>query len=153
MIEHTTGDILLADAEALVNPVNCVGVMGRGLALQFKQAHPQNFCAYKAAYDRHEVRPGKMFVFATGTHTNPTHIINFPTKRHGRDKSQLQDIQSGLADLAHLITRQPFRSIAVPPLGSGLGGLEWGLVRAEIEAALGVLAKGKRGVRVLLYGT
>jgi O-acetyl-ADP-ribose deacetylase (regulator of RNase III) len=86
MINYTTGDILAADTEALVNTVNCVGVMGRGIALQFKNAFPENFKAYAAACERKEVQPGQMFVFDTGQLTNPRYIINFPTKRHWRQE-------------------------------------------------------------------
>ena len=93
MIEFRTGDILTADAEALVNTVNCVGIMGRGVALQFKNAFPANFKAYEAACAREEVLPGKMLVFKTGTFTNPKFIINFPTKRHWRGKSRMEDIE------------------------------------------------------------
>src|SRR6476469_9938138 len=100
MIEYRTGDILRADAEALVNTVNCVGVMGRGIALQFKKIYPLNFKAYEAACERNEVQPGRMFVFETGQVTNPKYIINFPTKRHWRGKSRIEDIESGLKALA-----------------------------------------------------
>ena len=96
MISYTSGDILKADAEALVNTVNCVGVMGRGIALQFKNAFPENFGAYARACQKKEVLPGKMFVYRTGTLTTPYFIINFPTKRHWRGKSRLEDIDSGL---------------------------------------------------------
>ena len=136
MIRFKTGDILAEDAEALVNTVNCVGVMGRGIALQFKKAFPDNFKAYAAACQRGAVRPGQMFVFETGTLTNPRYIINFPTKRHWRGNSRLEDIKAGLADLTRQIRERGIRSIAVPPLGSGLGGLAWGVVRKDIEAAL-----------------
>ena len=136
MIRFTTGDILAEDAEALVNTVNCVGVMGRGIALQFKKAYPENFRAYAKACERGDVRPGRMFVFETGTLTNPRYIINFPTKRHWRGKSRIEDIDSGLKDLVSVICRRGVRSIAVPPLGSGLGGLEWSNVRSRIENAL-----------------
>ena len=95
MIEYKTGDILSEEAEALVNTVNCVGIMGRGIALQFKNAYPENFKAYYAAYKRNEIRPGRMFVFATGLLTNPRYIINFPTKRHWRGKSRIEDIEAG----------------------------------------------------------
>ena len=87
MIEYRTGDILGTDAEALVNTVNCVGVMGRGIALQFKNAYPANFKAYEAACRREDIQPGRMFVFETGYLGNPKYIINFPTKRHWRGKS------------------------------------------------------------------
>ena len=96
MIEFKTGDILRAEAEALVNTVNCVGIMGRGIALQFKNDFPENFKAYEAACEREEVQPGKMFVFETRTLTNPKFIINFPTKRHWRGKSRMEDIDSCL---------------------------------------------------------
>ena len=136
MIRYTTGDILAEDAEALVNTVNCVGVMGRGIALQFKKAYPQNFQAYAEACERGEVQPGRMFVYETGALTNPRYIVNFPTKRHWRSNSRMADIDSGLRDLTNVIRERGIRSIAVPPLGSGLGGLEWRHVRPRIEQAL-----------------
>ena len=136
MIRFTTGDILAEDAEALVNTVNCVGIMGRGIALQFKKAFPENFRIYATACERGEVRPGRMFVFETRELTNPRYIINFPTKRHWRGNSRIEDIQAGLKDLATVIRERDIRSIAVPPLGSGLGGLEWSDVRPRIEKAL-----------------
>src|SRR5215467_4152919 len=89
MTELTRGDILAAEAEALVNTVNCVGVMGRGIALQFRKAFPENFSFYEAACERSEVQPGKMLVFETGLLTGPHYIINFPTKRHWKGKSQM----------------------------------------------------------------
>lgn len=136
MIEFKTGDLLNEDVEALVNTVNCVGVMGRGVALQFKNAFPKNFKAYAAACKRNEVQPGKMFVYATGELTNPRFIINFPTKRHWRGKSRFEDIDAGLKDLVAVIRERGIRSIAIPPLGSGLGGLDWDDVRPRIERAL-----------------
>ena len=139
MIRFKTGDILAEDAEALVNTVNCVGVMGRGIALQFKKAFPENFRAYDEACERGEVRPGRMFVFETRQLTNPRYIVNFPTKRHWRGNSRIEDIDAGLKDLATVIRERDIRSIAVPPLGSGLGGLDWSDVRPRIEDALGGL--------------
>ena len=136
MIELTSGDILKDDAEAIVNTVNCVGIMGRGIALQFKNAWPENFKAYEAACRRDEVQPGRMFIFETGQLTNPRYIVNFPTKRHWRGKSRIQDIESGLLALVHEIRQRGITSVAIPPLGSGLGGLEWDEVRPRIEAAL-----------------
>ncbi|MFM7849488.1 MAG: macro domain-containing protein [Rubrivivax sp.] len=136
MIELTSGDILKDDSEAIVNTVNCVGIMGRGIALQFKNAWPENFKAYEAACLREEVQPGRMFVFETGHLTNPRYIINFPTKRHWRGKSRIQDIESGLTALVAEIQKRGITSVAIPPLGSGLGGLEWDDVRPRIEAAL-----------------
>lgn len=136
MIEFKTGDILAADVEALVNTVNCVGIMGRGIALQFKNMFPANFKAYEAACAHKEVQPGRMFVFETGGLTNPKFIINFPTKRHWRGKSRMEDIDAGLMALAGEIRQRDIKSIAIPPLGSGLGGLNWAEVRPRIEAAL-----------------
>ncbi len=135
MIEFKTGDIIAEEAEALVNAVNCVGVMGRGIALQFKKSFPENFEAYAAACKRNEVQPGQMFVFETGQ-LFPNYIINFPTKRHWRGKSRMEDIEAGLAALAQEIRERDIRSIAIPPLGSGLGGLDWSKVRLRIESML-----------------
>ncbi len=147
MIEYKCGDILRAEAEALVNTVNCVGVMGRGIALQIKNAFPENFKAYAAACRNEEVQPGRMFVFETGQLTNPRYIINFPTKRHWRGKSRMEDIEAGLNALVDTVRQYNIRSIAIPPLGSGLGGLDWSEVKPRIVATLKPLAD----VRVLLY--
>jgi O-acetyl-ADP-ribose deacetylase (regulator of RNase III) len=110
--------------------------MGRGIALQFREAFPENFKAYEVACKREEVRPGKMFVFETGWMTNPKYIINFPTKRHWRGKSRLEDIDAGLSALRDEVRKRGIRSIAIPPLGSGLGGLDWENVRPRIEMAV-----------------
>ena len=99
VIEYARGDILKCEAEALVNTVNCVGVMGRGIALQFKNAYPDNFKAYAAACRKEEIRPGRMFVFETGSLLPPRYIVNFPTKRHWRGKSRIEDIEAGLRAL------------------------------------------------------
>lgn len=147
MIEFMRGDIMKEEAEALVNTVNCVGVMGRGIALQFKNAFPENFKAYALACKNKEVQPGRMFVFKTGQLTNPRYIINFPTKRHWRGMSRMEDIESGLRALVDTIRKYNIQSIAIPPLGSGLGGLDWSEVKPRIEAALQPLS----GVNVKLY--
>lgn len=147
MIQTTTGDILTADVEALVNTVNCVGIMGRGIALQFRKAFPDNFKAYEAACKRREVQPGQMFVFETGRLSNPRYIINFPTKRHWKGKSRLTDIESGLKALVKEIRLRCIRSIAIPPLGCGQGGLDWADVRPRIEQALAAVTD----VQVLLF--
>lgn len=136
MIVRGQGDILRADTEALVNTVNCVGYMGRGIALQFKRAFPENFKAYEAACKRGDVQPGRMLVFPTGQLSSPKYVINFPTKRHWRGKSRLADIDSGLDALVDEIRRLGIQSIAVPPLGCGLGGLDWSDVEPRITAAL-----------------
>ena len=147
MIEYKTGDILTEDAEALVNTVNCVGVMGRGIALQFKRAFPENFKAYAAHCKRNEIQPGKMFIFETGEMISPRFIVNFPTKRHWRGKSRIEDIESGLGSLADEIRSRGIRSVAIPPLGSGLGGLNWSAVRSRMQEAL----SGLDGVRIVIF--
>lgn len=147
MIARTQGNILQADAEALVNTVNCDGFMGKGIALQFKKAHPQNFDAYHKACKAGEVRPGRMFVVELNSMLHPKYIVNFPTKRHWRGKSRYEDIESGLQALVAEVKRRGIRSIAIPPLGCGLGGLDWNRVRPMIEQAFADLPN----VRVLLF--
>jgi len=147
MIILTQGDILSADAEALVNTVNCVGVMGRGIALQFKKVFPDNFKHYKAACDKKELRPGKMFVHDLNSWHNPRYVINFPTKRHWKGKSRMGDIEAGLQTLAEEVLQRGIRSIAIPPLGCGLGGLHWADVRSKIEETF----KDLTDVQILLY--
>jgi len=136
MIELRRGNIVTADTEALVNSVNCVGIMGRGIALQFKKAFPNNFKEYAFACKRGEVLPGRMHVYETGQVTFPRYIINFPTKRHWRGKSRLSDIESGLGDLVKVVKRLGIRSMAIPPIGCGLGGLDWKEVRSLIERTM-----------------
>src|ERR1035441_4371826 len=140
MIEFRSGDILKDESEALVNTVNCVGIMGRGIALQFKDAYPDNFKSYAAACKVGEVKPGRMLVFETGRLSPPRYIINFPTKRHWRGKSRIEDIETGLKALVDEIHNRGIRSIAIPPLGSGLGGLDWAAVKPRIEEAVKTLA-------------
>ena len=137
MIEKKIGDLFQEDVEALVNSVNCVGVMGRGIALQFKKAFPENFKAYAKACKRGEVQPGRMFIYDSGKMTKPRYIINFPTKRHWRAKSRLEDVEAGLEALVGEIRQRNIRSIAIPPLGTTLGGLNWRDVEPRIRGALG----------------
>lgn len=134
-IELRAGDIFKTDADAIVNTVNCVGIMGRGIALQFKNAYPANFKAYKAACDAEQVQPGRMFVHETGKFA-PRFIINFPTKRHWKGKSRIEDIEAGLLALKDEIVSRGIRSVAIPPLGAGLGGLDWDDVLPRIKAAV-----------------
>lgn len=136
MVEFKSGNLLQADVEALVNTVNTAGVMGKGIALQFKQAFPENFAAYEKAVKRGEVQPGTMFMYETGQMSNPRYIVNFPTKRHWRGKARLDDIEAGLQDLVRVIHEKGIRSIAIPPLGCGFGGLDWDDVRPLIVTAL-----------------
>ena len=135
MIQITAGNLLEAQVDALVNTVNCVGFMGKGIALQFKQAFPENFTAYEKACHDGEVRPGHMFIYETRAVVGPKYIINFPTKRHWKGKSKMEDIESGLKALIADVERLGIKSIAVPPLGCGLGGLNWSDVRPRIEKA------------------
>ena len=146
MITFTTGNIFESNAQAIVNTVNCVGIMGAGLALQFKKIYPANFAAYQKACRNGQVRPGRSFVF-TNRSTPPEYIINFPTKRHWRDSSRIEDIEAGLKDLIGIIRANNIRSIAIPPLGAGLGGLEWERVKALIQASL----KGLNDVDITVY--
>lgn len=143
MIELKKGNILKQDAEAIVNTVNCVGVMGRGIALQFKKAFPDNFKLYEAACERGDIKPGSMFVFDTQNIYNPRYIINFPTKRHWKGKSRMEDIESGLKALTQEIQARQIKSIAVPPLGCGLGGLNWNEVLPKIKSAFEALPNVK----------
>lgn len=131
-----SGNLLHADVDALVNTVNTVGVMGKGIALQFKNTFPANFKAYEQACKGQQVRLGEMFVFDAGQFTRPRWIINFPTKGHWRSRSRIADVAMGLDDLRRVITELSVRSIAVPPLGCGNGGLDWADVRPLIEAKL-----------------
>jgi O-acetyl-ADP-ribose deacetylase (regulator of RNase III)/uncharacterized phage-associated protein len=147
MITYTQGNLLKADAEALVNTVNTVGVMGKGIALMFKEAFPANLKAYEAACRAGEIELGRMFVTERRELIGPRWIINFPTKKHWRHPSKLAWIEEGLADLKRVIKELHIRSVAVPPLGSGNGGLEWPEVRAKIEEALSDL----KDVEVIVY--
>ncbi len=132
----THGDLLKQeDVDAIVNTVNCVGVMGKGIALQFKNKWPLNFAQYAAACKAKEVRPGSMFVHDSGGLVKPNYIINFPTKDHWRGSSKLKFIEDGLVDLVRQIKRLSIKSIAIPPLGCGNGGLEWSVVKPLIESA------------------
>ncbi len=139
MIKLTQGDILKAQTDALVNTVNCVGIMGRGIALQFRKAFPDNFKAYKQVCDRKQLHPGEVFVYDLGRLEPPRLVVNFPTKRHWKGKSKLEDIQAGLEALVREIRVRGIRSVAVPPLGCGLGGLDWDVVRPMIEEAFASL--------------
>ena len=124
MIEEGKGNLLKADAEALVNTVNCVGFMGKGIALQFKQAFPENYEAYHRACEAGEVRPGRMFVFRTNSTVNPKYVINFPTKRHWRGDSKIEDIESGLVALIEEVRRLGIRIHRRAAAGVWSGGLE-----------------------------
>lgn len=146
MIVESTGNLLEADVDALVNTVNSVGVMGKGIALQFRQAYPENFDVYAKACKAGQVRPGRMLVFPTGM-LSPKFIINFPTKRHWKGKSKMEDIEKGLIALLDVVRERRISSIAVPPLGCGNGGLDWSEVKERIITAFSRVPN----VKVLLY--
>lgn len=147
MIEYTTGNLLDADAEALVNTVNTVGVMGKGIALMFKERFPANMKAYADACKRNQVNTGEMFVTDTGELMGPRWIVNFPTKQHWRSASKMEWIDAGLQDLRRFIKENHVKSIAVPPLGAGNGGLSWEEVKPRIIESLGDLDD----VRVIVF--
>lgn len=147
MIRYTSGNLLESDAEALVNTVNEVGVMGKGIALMFREAFPESSRAYAEACERGEVQVGHVFVTENHELTGPRWIIHFPTKKHWRHPSQLAWVHEGLQDLARVVAEKNIRSIAVPPLGCGQGGLDWPQVRSEIESSLGKLPS----VEIMVY--
>lgn len=147
MMKFTQGNLLEAPVEALVNTVNTVGVMGKGIALMFKEAFPGNFHAYEDACKHKEIKIGHMFVTENRTLSGPRWIINFPTKKHWRQPSKLEWIIEGLGDLRAVIREHEIRSIALPPLGAGNGGLDWAEVRPEVVRALGNL----EGVDILVF--
>ena len=139
MITFTQGNLLEARTEALVNTVNTVGVMGKGIALMFKERFDENFRRYAAACKAKEVQTGKMFVTPVHELDGPRWIVNFPTKQHWRAPSRMEWVVEGLQDLRRFLIEQQVKSIAIPPLGAGNGGLEWAEVREQIERALGDL--------------
>lgn len=139
MIRFTQGNLLDADAEALVNTVNTVGVMGKGIALMFKESFPSVYEEYAEACEAGEVRVGQMHVVDRGALFNPRYVINFPTKKHWRHPSKIEWIVDGLQDLKSIILAKKIRSIALPPLGAGNGKLDWAVVRPIIDSVLGEL--------------
>jgi len=139
MITNTSGNLLTADVDALVNTVNTVGVMGKGIALQFRRAYPEMFADYTRAAKAGEVTLGRMHVWPTQALDGPRFVINFPTKRHWRSPSRMPDIEEGLDDLVRVVAELKIRSVAVPPLGCGNGGLDWGEVEPRIRAAFDAL--------------
>lgn len=136
MITYTKGNLLDADVEVLVNAVNTVGVMGKGIALMFKQRFPKNMQEYVVACKAGQVQIGQMFATRTDATTGAKWIVNFPTKQHWRGYSQMAWIEEGLQDLRRFIIENDIKSIAIPPLGAGLGGLSWHDVKPRIIEAL-----------------
>lgn len=140
MITFTQGNLLDARVEALVNTVNTVGVMGKGIALMFKERFNDNFRRYATACKAKEVQTGKMFITQLAELDGPRWIVNFPTKQHWRAPSRMEWVIEGLQDLRRFLIEQNIKSIAIPALGAGNGGLEWADVREQIELALGDLS-------------
>lgn len=137
MIRFTKGNLLTANAEALVNTVNTVGVMGKGIALQFKEEFPENFAIYADACKSGELMPGKLLITNEKNRAGEEKtIINFPTKLNWRNPSKYEYIRDGLAELVKAISERKITSIAIPPLGCGNGGLKWEIVKGMIEEAL-----------------
>lgn len=147
MMRFTQGNLLEAGTEAIVNTVNTVGVMGKGIALMFREKYPENFKAYEAACKAGEVQVGRMFITAGVELGGPRWIINFPTKKHWRQPTKLEWVRDGLVALKNVIREKGIKSIALPPLGCGNGGLDWAVVRPMVEAMLGDLP----GVDVVVY--
>lgn len=140
MIKYITGNILESNAQALINTVNTVGVMGKGIALQFKKAYLSNFKAYAEACKRKEIDVGKLFVTRdSNLISGEKIIINFPTKKDWRKPSEYSYIENGLDDLVNIIEEEQIKSVAIPPLGAGSGGLEWEKVKKIIEQKLSYL--------------
>ncbi|MGL5923735.1 macro domain-containing protein [Chroococcidiopsis sp.] len=152
MIEFKQGDLLEEDeVDAIVNAVNCVGVMGKGIALQFKEKYPNNFREYRSACLRGEVVPGRMFVTENCLYpqkvSNPRYLINFPTKQHWKDDSTMKYIVDGMRDLRKVIKDRKIRSIAIPALGCGNGGLQWvGVASIMVQYLIGL-----QDVYVIIY--
>lgn len=142
MIAYKHTNLLTSNAEALVNTVNLVGIMGKGIALQFKEHFPLNFKLYQKACKAGQLQVGKVFLTETGQLTGPKYIINFPTKTDWRSYTKIEYIVSGLEDLVRVIQERNIRSIAIPPLGCGNGGLDWNVVKPIIEKKLAPLSNG-----------
>ncbi|MCV9963936.1 macro domain-containing protein [Pararhizobium sp. BT-229] len=133
MIEYREGDLLADDADALVNTVNCVGAMGKGIALAFKSEYPENYRLYKSACDRGEVRPGGLFVTEPGSMFGPRFIVNVATKDDWRDGSKMEWVENGARAISAFCMSARIGTIAVPALGCSNGGLPWARVRQVLE--------------------
>lgn len=144
MLKYTTGDLLKSKAEALVNTVNCEGYMGKGIAYQFKLQYPDNNADYVKACKNGSLKVGTLHYFQEKGKI----IINFPTKDKWREKSNIEYIEKGLNELVKLIGQLSIKSIAIPPLGSGNGGLVWADVKKVLEKKLFVISDT---VEILVY--
>lgn len=143
MIRFREGDIFKSGARGLVNPVNCVGVMGAGLALQFKKRYPKNYDAYYRACVHEGFRPGLILT----VQENGVFIFNFPTKWNWRKSSKMEYIETGMEALTSAVNESGAESVAIPKLGCGLGGLDWNLIREVIVSGASLM-----NAEVMIYG-
>lgn len=143
MVTYVTGDIFRSPAQVITNTVNCVGVMGAGIALEFKKRYPDLFNDYKQRCQKGEVIAGRPYLFEN----DKVQVLNFPTKRHWKNNSDINDIEDGLKYLAEHHADMGIFFLALPPLGCGLGGLEWASVKTLIDKHLGPLPD----LEVLVY--
>jgi len=132
MIRIVDGNIFEADTQGIVNPVNCVGVMGAGLAKRFANFYPEMEAEYKTACNEGKLAPGKIFVWVIDTYDELLYIFNLPTKEHWKDPSKMEYIRKGIAELIRTMDKHEVHSVAIPALGCGLGGLNWDDVSKEI---------------------
>jgi len=132
MVTFTTGDMFSVPADIRVNTVNCVGVMGAGVALAFRNRYPAMFREYAAACLRGEVRPGSLHVWTDGD----IEVVNMPTKRHFRYPSTYEDVESGLAALRKHLSGRGRARVTLPAPGCGCGGLDWSRVSELIREHL-----------------
>jgi len=133
MIEFVKGNIFDSETEAIVNAVNTVGIMGKGIALEFKKRYPENFKVYKNACETGTLKTGSVLVVKE---YDGKIIINFPTKAHWKDASKLKYIIDGLESLKSMVLNQNIKSLALPAIGCGLGGLKWEVVKELIKKDL-----------------
>ncbi|WP_338793548.1 macro domain-containing protein [Bernardetia sp. MNP-M8] len=150
-MNYTKGNILESNTEVIINPVNIVGVMGKGLALAFKKQFPHNYKIYKEACKNKTINIGKLLLVSDFNNESNLErkqfIINFPTKKHWRSPSKMEYVEEGLKDLVRIIETQKFESMAIPALGCGLGGLEWEDVRFLLEKYLEKI----EGIKITIY--
>ncbi len=146
-MNYKKGNILESNTEVIVNPVNIVGVMGKSLALQFKQKFPTNYKIYKEACKNKTIDIGKLLLVDESTLEKKKFILNFPTKNHWSNPSKIEYIEEGLKDLVRIIENNNFESMAIPALGCGLGGLEWENVKLLLEKYLGNL----EGIEIVIF--
>lgn len=156
MLRYVEGDLFSSGAECLINPVNCKGIMGRGLAEAFKKRFPAIMEPYQSVCSNGTLKPGLIQLIKVDSRTGERSaegdltIVNFPTKDDWRQDSRIEWIEAGLDKLALQIAKRGIRSVAIPKLGSGLGNLSWSEVRDKVEMKLAGL--GEQGIDIMVYG-